>query len=614
MLRQNTDEIRKIGYKILQSKRDTKNFNLKENEIIEWKRCRENPLYYIHKYVKFEIIGGISSYSEGKNFHPKLRRVVRVIYKHHKCQLMATRQLGKSTISGGLISWANNFYFRNNAIILNLRKDAALKNLKTIKFINDELPPFLRVDLTSKSDIKTYAEFANGSIITVYYPTTVHTKSTIARSLTSPILYVDEAAHIPDMGEIFGSAQQILSKAREQARKNNYPYFILITTTPNGIEGTGEWFYNRWSNGVESDILFDTNDDNPLIEKWIDDPDPILNDPSKNGFVKVKYHWTEDPTKNDEWYREQCRELSDQRKINQELDLAFVGSSNCIFDDDLLAKFKGSKSIETVNCPYETNLVVYEKDLNPNDYYIIGVDTARSLSGAYNSIEIFSFANFQQIAEFNYRLGSFTKYGEVIDFVFRWLFKQVQHNIIIAIENNTIGLAPIEYLLNIKDIFYSQYIYRESNKKEWGISTTGISKDLMIGCLTEILKENPTVIKSQDLINQMSAIERSRGGNISSDTFSDLFMAASFCAYVRKMKALEIMPLIKLGVETVQNTIFDTYKSFLEVKEKPSMIDDDLPQLYSESELEAITKIESQKLRNEKDIIDISGFFSPFFE
>jgi len=210
--------------------------------------------------------------------------------------------------------------------------------------------------------------------------------------------------------------------------------------------------------------------------------------------------------------------------------------------------------------PHETYMSVFEKELNPNDYYIIGVDTARSLTGAYNAVEIFSFYEFNQIAEFNYRLGSFTKYGEIIDAIFRWLRSKINNNnIIITIENNTIGLAPIEHLTNhVKDIDYSYFLYREKKAKEYGISTTGVSKDLIIGCLTEILKENPKAIKSKELINQLSSIERTRGGSIGSTTFSDMFMAASFCGYTRKMKSTEILPQIKLGIEAYQLQLSDT--------------------------------------------------------
>jgi hypothetical protein len=296
------------------------------------------------------------------------------------------------------------------------------------------------------------------------------------------------------------------------------------------------------------------------------------------------------------------------------LDLIFVGTSNCIFDDDLLSKFKSKEKIDLVSCPHETNLVLYEKELDKNDYYLIGVDTARSLSGAYNSIEIFSFAKFNQIAEFNYRLGSFTKYGEIISFIFKWLRKQVGNNIILCIESNTIGLAPIEHLLNhVHDVNFRDFIYKEPKSKEWGISTTGISKDMMIGCLTEIIKEDPSVIKSQDLINQMSAIERNRGGSISSETFSDLFMASCFNAYVRKMKASEILPQINMGKSVYDAHRIETLSSFVNLNTNivtPQEEFNKLNNMYNEYEIEQLMLLELEKKNTYQGERD--EYFSPF--
>jgi hypothetical protein len=156
--------------------------------------------------------------------------------------------------------------------------------------------------------------------------------------------------------------------------------------------------------------------------------------------------------------------------------------------------------------------------------------------------------------------------------------------------------------------------------EEWGISTTGISKDHMIGCFTEIIKESPSCIKSQDLINQLSAVERSRSGNISSDTFSDLFMASCFCAYARKMKATEIMPLINMGSVEFNKRRFDTFKSFinlnlsLDEKPKQDLLESNLvstPQI--EDEIEQLI-LDRENLKNKGNNVEqnIEEFFSPF--
>jgi len=133
-----------------------------------------------------------------------------------------------STISACLLEWACNFYPYVPATILNANKSYALENLDKVKFIHNNLPPSLRTPLKYKGDRKTTMEYMHGSIIRVFYPSSTTNATGLARSLTSPILYVDECAHIRHMKDAYASAQPTLSRAREQAKKNNYPYFIIL--------------------------------------------------------------------------------------------------------------------------------------------------------------------------------------------------------------------------------------------------------------------------------------------------------------------------------------------------------------------------------------------------
>ena len=155
----------------------------------EWYKCRTNPLYYIYNYVYIPETGGKIKY--GKDImHPKAKRVVKLIFKYHKAILMASRQLGKSTLAACLISWAVVFYPRNRAVILNMKQNAGLNNLAMIKFVIENLPKWMVTEkpFKSKSDIKTYFELYNDSKVEVFYPSTVHSPSTLARSLTVPVL------------------------------------------------------------------------------------------------------------------------------------------------------------------------------------------------------------------------------------------------------------------------------------------------------------------------------------------------------------------------------------------------------------------------------------------
>lgn len=517
---------------------DSPSFKLKTSNEVEWWRCRTNPLYFILNYVYLPEVGGKMKYTR-EHLHNKFRRVLSSVTKHHMCILLASRQLGKSSIAACLLAWAAVFYPNNRIVILNFRKMAAQENLKKIKYIINHLPDWMQPGYLSKSEIKEYVEFKNGTRIDTFYPSSTSSPDTLARSLSVPILYIDEMAFIPHMNEIYGSAQPTLSTARDQAARNNYPYFIFMTSTPNGVEGDGKFFYEMYSNGIESDDLFEEEKETQL-ETWVPNIAELVNQPDKNSFIRVKYHWSENPDKDLAWYAQQKKELNfDRRKINQELDLLFVGSSNCIFDDETLQSMISSQRSEQIILANQVKLDLYD-DIDPKDYYLVGVDTASSIKGAFNALEIFSYRDFNQIAESNVRLGSLTKYGETVDSLFKWLHKIVGNRIILCIENNSIGKAVIEHLLyHVQDFNYIPFIYKDLKKKdipgqmidtseyEYGVNTNTRTKELMVSLLYDYIKEKPSCLRSQDFIAQLSTIQRSSRGTIRSAGFSDIKLSPS---------------------------------------------------------------------------------------
>ena len=380
------------------------------------------------------------------------------------------------------------------------------------------------------------------------------------------------------MVDIYSSAQQTLSRAREQAMKNNYPYFIFLTSTPNGVEGDGKFFYEMWLKAVESDDLF-TKDEETGIEDWLPDIDDIINQPDKNSFIKVMYHWSENPDKTIAWYEQQKKELNfDTRKINQELDIIFVGGTNCIFSDEVLQRLKFEARSDFIQLSNQVQFDMYG-EIDTQDYYLIGVDTASSIKGAFNAIEMFSYRDFQQIGEANVRLGSLTKYGETVDSLFRQIYKKTPR-IILCIENNSIGKAVIEHLIyHVTDFNYMPFIYKEKDKDmldkdEFGIATTGKSKELMVSLFYDHINQNPECLKSQNLIAQLSTINRSNRGTIKASGYSDMFMSGSFCAYVRNRTYLDILPLLGQSNKQVQDSFFNSVKTAAEMMNVKLIIKD----------------------------------------
>ena len=95
---------------------------------------------------------------------------------------------------------------------------------------------------------------------------------------------------------------------------------------------------------------------------------------------------------------------------------------------------------------------------------------------------------------------------------------------------------------------------------EWGINTNTRTKELMVSLLYDLLKEDPSRLKSQDLIAQMSSIQRSNRGTIRSSGYSDMFMSSCFCAYGRKMTELQILPLLDYSNVQISQNFFQSIK------------------------------------------------------
>lgn len=181
-----------------------------EQYALEYLKCRQNPLYFIYNYVHIPEVG--SSLQLSKNHvHTKLRRVVRSVFRYHKVMFMASRQLGKSTISACLLTWAANFFPGIPVIILNMRQVAALENLNKIKFIHSMLPPWMKSPIKGRAERKTYLELENESLIRTFYPASNTGPDQIARSLTAPILYIDEVAFIRHIDIAYRAAQPVLN-------------------------------------------------------------------------------------------------------------------------------------------------------------------------------------------------------------------------------------------------------------------------------------------------------------------------------------------------------------------------------------------------------------------
>lgn len=185
-----------------------------------------------------------------------------------------------------------------------------------------------------------------------------------------------------------------------------------------------------------------------------------------------------------------------------------------------------------------------------------------SIDNCYSAIEVYSFKNFEQVAELAIRIPFLTHYSDIVLAVTEYYYQKTGGRIILCIENNSIGHAVVESVIESD---YVQYLYHERGDVDknglvtkWGVSTTGKTKPLMISEAFAHINDHPNTFHSEDLINQLKALERNNAGQVSSRSYTDMFMGTCFCAYVRKMKELEILPMLDWNnEENMEKAVFE---------------------------------------------------------
>lgn len=246
----------------------------------EYKKCAEDPSYFMRRYAKIQ--------------HPKRGKILFELYPFQESVLtdfrdhqynivLKSRQLGISTLIAGYSLWLMLFQSDKNILVIATKQETA-KNLVTkVRVMYDNLPSWLKTTVVEHN--KLSLRFKNGSQIKA-----VSAASDSARSEALSLLVIDEAAFIDGIDDIWASAQQTLATGGQ----------AIINSTPNGV---GNFYHKQWVSSKLGENLF-----NPIFlhwkvhperdQKWRDEQTAILG-PQKaaqecfsgNVRVNTKFGW-----------------------------------------------------------------------------------------------------------------------------------------------------------------------------------------------------------------------------------------------------------------------------------------------------------------------------------
>ena len=429
-----------------------------KKELLEYKRCMEDPLYFIQNYVK------IVSLDEGLipfKMYPFQKEMVGTFHNNRFTICKLPRQSGKSTV---MVSYLLHYALFNpsvNIAILANKAATARDLLGRLQLAYEHLPQWLQQGVMSWN--KGSLELENGSKILAS-----STSASAVRGGSYNIIFLDEFAYVPSnvAEQFFSSVYPTISSGKSTK--------VMIVSTPHGMN----MFYKIWTEAEEE----------------------------RNSYVPIEVHWSEVPGRDEQWKKETIANTSEQQ-FNTEFECEFLGSIDTLISPSKLR-------VLTYKTPIQSNagLDVYEQPKEGNTY-LITVDVSRGTSNDYSAYIVFD------VSQVPYRVVAKYRDNEIKPLIFPQKIYQVAraYNLaFVLIEVNDIGeqvANAMQYDMEYDNLIMASMRGRagqilgggfSGGRAQLGVRTTKAVKKIGCSNLKQLIEDNKLIVEDYDTINELS--------------------------------------------------------------------------------------------------------------
>ena len=439
-------------------KRANTQIEFTEEQIYEFLKCKEDPVYFARNYIKIVTLDhGLQPF----RMYPFQEKLISNFHEHRFNICKMPRQTGKSTTCVSYLLHYAVFNDNVNIAILANKASTARDLLGRLQLAYENLPKWMQQGIISWN--KGSLELENGSKIS-----SNSTSSSAVRGGSYNIIFLDEFAFIPNhiADDFFASVYPTISSG--QSTK------VIIVSTPRGMNH----FYRMWHDSEKG----------------------------KNAYVTTDVHWSEVPGRDEEWKAQTIANTSEQQ-FKVEFECEFLGSVGTLINpsklkilvyDDPIKKSKG--------------LDVYENPIEDHNY-LITVDVARGMGNDYSAFVVFD------ITEFPYRVVAKYKNNEIKPMLFPSIINEVARgydNAWLLIEVNDIGdqVANIlHYDLEYDNILMCSMRGRagqlvgsgfSGKKSQLGVRTTAAVKKLGCSNLKLLIEDDKLFVSDYDIISELT--------------------------------------------------------------------------------------------------------------
>lgn len=457
-------------------------------DLVALKRCMADPIYFIENYVKVQ--------HPTKGLIPmKLfdyqKRMIKAIHENKDVIILASRQLGKTTVVAMYMLWLTTFEDDRLCVIASKAMKHAVEIMHRIKIAYEELPHWLKAGCVFFN--RTSIEFDNGSRIESE-PTTEKT----GRGGSPTIVYIDEIAFVSRriQEEMWGSLAPSLSTGGK----------FVLTSTPNG---DSDLFAQLWR-GANS---------------------------GQNGFVPVKAMWYEHPERDQAFYDKMKAKLGEIR-CRVEMDCEFLSSDALLINSIRLNQLRAEAPVfESLGFKFW----VPEDQLGGRGkFYLVSCDPATGSGNDNSAIEVFEFPGLKQVAEFT------TKDVKIplLYAKLKWIIQKLEApgprgraDVLWTFERNGIGEALAALYMNDERPVDSELFTDQPGK--YGVFTSGKTKVLSCLQLKTLIEkgDDHLHIRSHHLIEELKNFI-AKGGSYEAKSGSSDDAVMALIGIMRLLKRL----------------------------------------------------------------------------
>ena len=429
-----------------------------KKQLLEYKRCMEDPLYFIQTYVK------IVSLDEGLipfKMYPFQKEMVGTFHNNRFTICKLPRQSGKSTT---MISYLLHYALFNpnvNIAILANKAATARDLLGRLQLAYEHLPKWLQQGVMSWN--KGSLELENGSKILAS-----STSASAVRGGSYNIIFLDEFAYVPSnvAEQFFSSVYPTISSGKSTK--------VIIVSTPHGMN----MFYKIWTDAEEE----------------------------RNSYIPIEVHWSEVPGRDEKWKKETIANTSEQQ-FNTEFECEFLGSIDTLISAHKLRTL-------TYKTPIQSNagLDVYESPKEKSTY-VLTADVSRGTKNDYSAFIVFD------VTQVPYRIVAKFRDNEIKPLIFPSKIYDVArayNQAFVLVEVNDIGeqvANALQYDMEYDNLIMASMRGRagqilgggfSGGRAQLGVRTTKAVKKIGCSNLKQLVEDNKLIIEDFDTINELS--------------------------------------------------------------------------------------------------------------